>query len=190
VQTSVEITQDQPAHTQQPRARLEKPEPIQAPPQIVSEEKTVTRIAPPAIPKEMTQSKPANADTDHALEEIRREQALLLRKADAFMAGLFERRSPHATQRQTDSREEKPAHSHAELPHEQPARLPLPKAPQVVEVPDEQPSLVIGNLTVEVTPSTPPPVNPAPKVVVVRGRGTGRRGGGFSTSQRFGLGQF
>lgn len=192
VDRDVEVTSD--TETQQPQLRREpqelKPDTANKAPQVVSEEETVSRLAPPPIPTETPRSKSSDADTDQTLEEIKREQAVLLRKADAFMAGLFEHRSSHATQREADSQDEKPARSHAEVSPVTPARLLPLKAPQVIETADEQPSLVIGKLTVEVTSPTPPPVNPTPRIVVVRGPGTGRRHGGFQSSQRFGLGQF
>jgi hypothetical protein len=194
VQSDLEITRDPKPHTQESRPRRDsqesKPESSQVPPQRIAPEQHLPLVAPPAISKETKETKPAaNAGTDQRVAALQREQAVLMRKADAFMAGLFERRS-EATQHQADLDEVKQAQSNAVVPREQPARLLPPKAPQVIEVADEQPSLVIGKLTVEVMSPAPPPPAPARQVVVVRGPGTGRRGGGFSSSQRFGLGQF
>jgi hypothetical protein len=194
VQNDLESTRALNPHTQESRPRRDsqelKPELPQGPPQRVAAEQDIPLIAPPPIAKETKEPTPSdNADTDQRVAELQREQAVLMRKADAFMSGLFERRS-EATQREADLEEVKQAQSNALVPHEQPARLLPPRAPQVIEVADEQPSLVIGKLTVEIMPSPPPPAAPARQVVVVRGPGTGRRGGGFSSSQRFGLGQF
>ena len=76
-----------------------------------------------------------------------------------------------------------------EIVREPSSRLqPVAKPHQLPELPAEQPSLVIGKLTVEVMP-TPRPVAPSRRVVVVRGGDSSRRQS-IHSSQRFGLGQF
>jgi hypothetical protein len=130
------------------------------------------------------------AQTDRRLTEIESEQLVLLRKADAFMERLFERREPAVTSQEIESDEERQTtRSKREVPIDQPSRLqPMPSAPRVPEPAEEPASLVIGKLTVEVVPPSPAPVARPPQVVVVRGTRSGRTG--LPSSQRFGLGQF
>ena len=127
--------------------------------------------------------------TVERLEEIQSEQAALLRRADAFMSGLFDR-GPDAKTTEANRDQERPAPVvKREVVREPSSRLqPVAKPHQLPELPAEQPSLVIGKLTVEVMP-TPPPVAPPRRVVVVRGGESSRRSS-IHSSQRFGLGQF
>jgi hypothetical protein len=127
--------------------------------------------------------------TEGDLAAIQREQFKLLRKADAFMEHLFERRSLSATSPEVASRNEprntpRPKSEHDEAPRLQP----IQSAPRVFEPDSDQPSLVIGKLTVEVVPPAPASVTPRPQVVVVRGARGSRIG--IPSSRRFGLGQF
>jgi hypothetical protein len=127
--------------------------------------------------------------TDRRLSEIESEQLVLLRKADAFMESLLDRREPSVTHQEIDTDEDRQlTRSEREIPIDQPARLQPVPAPRVPEPPEEQASLVIGKLTVEVVPPAREPVAPSPRVVVVRGTRGGQTG--VHSSQRFGLGQF
>ena len=128
--------------------------------------------------------------TDRRLSGIESEQLVLLRKADAFMERLFERREPSDAHQDVDSDEERQlTRSKREIPLDQPTRLqPMPSAPRGPEPAEEPASLVIGKLTVEVVEPAPQPVAPSPRIVVVRGTRNGRTG--VPSSQRFGLGQF
>lgn len=170
-------------------SRQSKPESNDAPAQLVKQESDISSLAPPTTTREIREPKPTSeARTEEGLSELKHDQSVLQRKADAFMAQLFERRSK-ATQQEPDNDEEERRPPKPAL-REEPSRLqPAPKMAALKEVADEQPSLVIGKLTVEVTSATTRTVTPPRQVVVVRGRGTARRGG-VPSSQRFGLGQF
>ena len=123
------------------------------------------------------------------LENIQSEQAALLRKADAFMNVLFDR-GPDAKTTEANRDQERPAPVvKREIVREPSSRLqPVAKPHQLPELPAEQPSLVIGKLTVEVMPAPPPVARPR-QVIVVRGGESSRRSS-IHSSQRFGLGQF
>ncbi|HEY6805627.1 MAG TPA: hypothetical protein VI306_18760 [Pyrinomonadaceae bacterium] len=196
--------------TLQPRPREEREvtERIQAVEQVVEKPKAATtkpatqkeEVEPPQlVPNQITnfnppQSKSAEKDqernsenNDDSIAELQREQALLLRKADLFMSSLFEaqRESQSATEKEVEQSENQVA----KLERESPKRLePTPRVQPTVTPEPEGPSLIIGQLTVEVTSPTPTPAPAQPQRVIVRGsRG---RGSGVRSSQRFGLGQF
>lgn len=168
------------------RREQESTEPVR------SENKITTPILPNFASElaEVTRE-PGSPGTDAQLEEIQREQSVLLRKADAFMSALLERPSKttaSSIERQADF-DRTP--SKAEPPRtEIPARL-QPPAPIVSARDDrsDQPSLVIGKLTVEVMPPPSPPAAPSRQVVIVR-EGRSVRGAARNSIQRFGLGQF
>lgn len=187
------LTSHTPENRRRPESRNLTPEPVQQPTQLTAQVNEVPRVTPPVVSKEARQSKATKEpDTDEREAELKHEQSVLLRKADAFMSGIFERRAV-VTPREADTEDERSAPAPAANPmssREQVTRLqPAPKPSPVAEAVEEQPSLVIGKLTVEVMPTPPQPVTPARQVVVVRGGGAGRRGG-VQSSQRFGLGQF
>ena len=133
-----------------------------------------------------------SGDTDHSearLAEIQNEHSLLLRKADAFMEQLFHRRSRSASVAEIDSSTELKTMSRQVIEPDQNPRLqPRPVNTRTFEQEADQPSLVIGNLTIEVTTPAPAPAAPRPPLVVVRGSGRSRNG--VPSSRRFGLGQF
>lgn len=178
------------APTENPSLRHE-----QQPTQLIPSENEITTPLSPKFSADLPESEatrePRSPGTDAQLEEIQREQSVLLRKADAFMSALLERRSKttdSSIERQADF--ERPP-SKAESPHpEIPARL-QPPAPIVSARDDrsDQPSLVIGKLTVEVMPPPAPPVAPSRQVVIVR-EGRSVRGAARNSIKRFGLGQF
>jgi hypothetical protein len=119
--------------------------------------------------------------------DSQREQVMLLRKADLFMSSLFDSQREPAPEETKIT--EPAAPSLKKLEREPANRLePAPKNSPVPVQESTGPSLVIGKLTVEVTPPSPPPVAPQPQRVIVRGsRGFGR---GVMSNRRFGLGQF
>lgn len=162
----------------------------QAPSQLAKQETDISSLTPPTTSREIKEPKTASeVDADEQLAELKHDQSVLQRKADAFMAQLFERRST-VTPREPDDDEDEEQRSSKPALREEATRLqPPPKTTALKEVADEQPSLVIGKLTVEVTPPPTPTVTPSRQVVVVRGRGAARSGG-VQSSQRFGLGQF
>jgi hypothetical protein len=129
------------------------------------------------------------ASTEERLADLEQEQSVLLRKADAFMGQLLNRRkqSPPAPEVKTVG--ELPSTLKPNL-QPQPANRaqPIRSAPRPSGQDSDRPSLVIGKLTVEVIPPTPAPVAPQPQVVVVRGARS--RGNGPPSGRRFGLGQF
>lgn len=132
------------------------------------------RSAEDALPEEKEVSKPE-------LDEV-----VLLRKADAFMEKLFERRreSVPPVEGEADSEPQNVLKPNLQPEQSRPQPVAQPAKPQ--EESDRQ-SLVIGKLTVEVLPP-PTPAAGSPKVVVVRGH-RGRQNP-FPSSRPFGLGQF
>jgi hypothetical protein len=177
----------------------EKQEPIesraqQTGEQIKSEVREVVTLLPNKTPdtQPVTIKAPADENEGETQEpassnDLGREQALLLRKADLFMSSLLDaQREPSLDETRTT---EPAVHSLKKLERDPTSRL--EPAPRNLPAPVQEatgPSLVIGKLTVEVTPSGPPPVAPQPQRLIVRGsRGFGR---GVMSSRRFGLGQF
>jgi hypothetical protein len=155
----------------------------------VQEESTLKPRAS-VVPTEVKKSdKTDELNTVERLEEIQSEQAALLRKADTFMNVLFDRGTDAKTTEANKDQERAAPSVKREIVREPSSRLqPVVKPHQLPEIPAEQPSLVIGKLTVEVMPA-PQPVAPTRQVVVVRGGESSRRSS-IHSSQRFGLGQF
>jgi hypothetical protein len=121
------------------------------------------------------------------LAEIQSEHSLLLRRADAFMDQLFHRNSRPASENDSSTELKMTSGQVSEPGQTQRLQPPLANT-QTFEQESDQPSLVIGNLMIEVVPPVPAPAAPRPPLVVVRGSGRGRNG--VPSSRRFGLGQF
>ena len=158
--------------------------------QPAKEESTLKPRAASVVPAEVRKSDTTDTLSNvERLEEIQSEQVALLRKADAFMNVLFDR-GPEAKTTETNKDQERTAPAvKREIVREPASRLqPVAKPHPLPEMPAEQPSLVIGKLTVEVMPTPRPPTQPR-RVVVVRGGESSRRSF-IHSSQRFGLGQF
>ena len=143
----------------------------------------------------MTSDEAGNAPVDETddnqtqLAELQREQTMLLRKADLFMERLFDRRSQSKVNEEIDSRNESRSTLRTNAEPDQVQRLqPIQAAERPLRQDADQPSLVIGKLTVEVVPPTPATHAPQHQVVVVRGTSGSRNG--VPSNQRFGLGQF
>jgi hypothetical protein len=179
-----------------PLAASKRSEPVETtPPKLIHPVRTAAARSPPHELKPAETWRPGLSDEhdpDQHFADVQREQTMLLRKADAFMNELFEERARF--QSGGDLEEESESHQpESLLPLSQPIENPRLKPAQAAEAtrePDaEQPSLVIGRLTVEVAPSVPPPATPRAPIVVVREAGRGSHNG-ISSSQRFGLGQF
>jgi hypothetical protein len=172
----------------QPRdSKFESTESTQSAPNDTSE----FRLAPPSVSERTVESRAVSEPgNDEVLEEMKREQSALLRKADTFMASLLERRPGVAGQEPVLKDTSQESISKPASPRAGPTRLqPPPGSPHVREAAQpDQPSLVIGKLTVEVAPP-PQPIAPSPQVVVIRESRSTRRAG-IPSSQRFGLGQF
>jgi len=153
-------------------------------------------LQPPLVPAG-TQTSTNDARRESSQPEINaplveddREQAVLLRKADAFMAALLDRRTEESSTRDQNQQITELPQRHEIVREPAPARLqPAPVAARPIESADESPSLVIGKLTVEVLPPPPPPIAPSRQVIVVRGDRNARTHA-IRSSQRFGLGQF
>jgi hypothetical protein len=183
IQVKEQVVESPKAAQATPEEHVEPPNEHVEPPQLVPNQITEFNPQPKKATKEIKSKK-----DDVSLTDLQREQALSLRKADLFMSSLFE--AQHESQ-STPEREvaEQPAIQVARSEREPSKRLePAPRAQPTVTAEPEGPSLIIGNLTVEVTSPSPTPAQAQPQHVIVRGsRG---RAVGMRSSQRFGLGQF
>jgi hypothetical protein len=181
-----------PALESQSQPRSQEPAPQRESATQVMPKTEPAPVPAPGRSEESEESGPNAAENiDEGLAEVQRAQAVLLRKADAFMERILKRREPVTTRHQLETEEEKSGTDSNRQPEiVWPARLQRPPpTPQISEPLDERPSLVIGRLTVEVMPPSPVPVSPpAPQVVVVRGPREARNA--IASSRRFGLGQF
>ncbi len=160
------------------------------PQQISPEAHTSPRLVPttPSKETEVSQSSHDDEMTDR-LVNIESEQAVLLRKADSFIASLFERRSSKREQAESEEDHSQQHATKSERPIQTATRLqpPTPQA-RVSEPTDEAPSLVIGKLSVEIVPAPTPVVTPQRQVVVIGG---GRRTrAGVPSAHRFGFSRF
>lgn len=127
--------------------------------------------------------------TEEHPRQTRSEQFLLLRKADDFMEALFAPRSVVAPDKEDTNRETESPKPEPAVKRESPVRLqPLSRPPHVPEPVQDEPSLVIEKLTVEVVPPPTQPLKSQRQVVIVREAGNGRRA--VPSSQRFGLNHF
>jgi len=125
---------------------------------------------------------------DERISEFQREHAVLLRKADAFMNNLLDVQPQRVTENENKVTNETSPPSISRVERDPVNRLePVQRLPPTSAPDSDGPSLVIGKLTVEVTP-TPPAAPPQPPRIVVRGSRS--RGSGVPTGRRFGLGQF
>ena len=120
--------------------------------------------------------------------EAQTDQATLLRKADVFMAQILDRQSPSERPQKIDAHDER-----AVIMNPPTVPSSLPAAPTIKPIegrlkpaPD-QPSVVIGRLTVEVVPPPPPPVARPP---MGHARATRRGPNTVPSGRRFGLSQF
>lgn len=145
----------------------------------------------PSTSTKREKSQSADADNvDERLSNIENEQAILLRKADAFMAGLFEHpqwssNEPRGEEREDEGQQR--AVKKVESLIQPPTRL-QPPPPRASEPAGEEPSLVIGKLSVEVVQPPPPAVTPQRQVVVIGG---GRRArAGIPSAHRFGFSRY
>ena len=174
-------------HIQDPKLHRER-EPTQP---VRSENRITTPIAPKLSLDSAKSEMTKEPGSDEQLEEIQREQSMLLRKADAFMSALLERHSETTNpsierQAEFEILPSKAEPSRAQIPAQlQPPAL----AVRAHDDRDDRPSLVIGKLTVEVMPPPAPPVAPSHQVVIVR-EGRSVRAAARNSIQRFGLGQF
>jgi hypothetical protein len=125
---------------------------------------------------------------DERISEIEREQSVLLRKADAFMSRLLDIQRP-AAENENKVTSETPRSEIRSVESQQVNRLePAQRLPPPTPHESDGPSLIIGRLTIEVTPPSSPTPPPQPQRIIVRGsRG---RESGMTSSRRFGLGQF
>jgi hypothetical protein len=164
----------------------ETPEQKIAPPVAVAQPMTpAASDLPPLVPET------ANEKTlSSRVEGVEETQAMLLRKADAFMQALTGHTDSDS---ESDPREPPPeaamAHSLRPAQNDEPRierrRVTVPP-PQPIE---ETPSVVIGRLTVEITPPERPGRTPSPqRSITVRNRAGATVG--IPSSRRFGLSQF
>jgi len=175
-----------------PPPNAEPPRTVPAP-RTMDEPPPLQPSSPPSIERVLSPAPPEKADAGETSERVRiveqqREQQQLLRKADAFMGALLDRRPPAPAEPESRLEETRPA-LEPRIEREPAPRLqPQPQQQRMPEPPPEPPSLVIGKLTVEVVSPAPPAPPQRPRIVVVRGAGAGRPP--FPSSRRFGLGQF
>ena len=141
----------------------------------------------PVATKESSTGEEERSPERDSLIDLAREQALLLHKADLFMSSLLEGNRDKNIEEEVDHDE--PAPQSLIPDKEPPSRIePLQRTTPSPVQEANGPSLVIGKLTVEIAPPTPPPAVSQPHRIVVRGsRG---RATGVMSSRRFGLGQF
>ena len=163
-------------------------------PTLIHPDKAAAARSPPKELETAEKQKPVLAreqESNQQVADSQREEVILLRKADAFMNEVF---GEHARFQSGRNLEEEAESHQAEglRTHNQTIENPRLKPAQAAEAthePDtEQPSLVIGKLTVEVTPPTSPPAPVQPQRIVVRGPMSTRSG--VISSRRFGLRQF
>ena len=181
--TAPQVTRQEGTNRQANTSRDESLEPDQAP-------KSAT------VPETLKRSDEAtkrlqgeNPFNDEQLAQMEGEQSILLSKADDFMRRLTEHwRSPKTASE--DNVEPGSESMPMTTPHqdESPRLQPTRSVERIPERESARPSLVIGKLTVEVLPPTPPSTAPVQQVVVVRGARWG--GSNIHSSRRFGLGQF
>ena len=163
--------------------------PTTKPDRLSPETQRSTQAPSTSTKREKSQS--ADADNvDERLSNIENEQAILLRKADAFMAGLFEHPHRSSNEPRGEEREDEGqqrAVKKVESLIQPPTRL-QPPPPRASEPVGEEPSLVIGKLSVEVVQTPPPAVTPQRQVVVIGG---GRRArAGIPSAHRFGFSRY
>lgn len=171
VPRSVDLNSDSSSDQEQPSLK---------PKQTVTNVKTVSDITHEPEP---TVDEKQDNRTQH-------EETVLLRKADDFMESLFARRPFTARDERNSEREPQVAKPQPVATHEPSPRLqPLLRSPQIPERREDETSLVIENLTVEVVPPPQPQqVRPRHHVVLVRESGNSRRM--VPSSRRFGLNHF
>jgi len=155
--------------------------------QSLPETDETRRLIPATDIEEQRPSSRDETKLDDRLADVENEQAILLRKADAFMVGMFER------QRRTIDEEQKHEEEESLARLERPAQLPTRLQPaatpvRVSEPADDEPSLVIGKLSVEVVQAPTPAVTPQRQVVVIGGGRQTR--GGIPSAHRFGFSRF
>jgi hypothetical protein len=135
------------------------------------------------------ESEARTKSSDERIPELEREHAVMLRKADAFMNHLLNVQPQRAAGSENELTDESSPTPISRVEREPPNRLePVARLAPVAAQESDGPSLVIGKLTVEVTPSNSVPPAPQPQRIVVRG--LRNRGSGVPTGRRFGLGQF
>ena len=135
------------------------------------------------------ESEARTKSSDERISELEREHAVMLRKADVFMNHPLDVQPQRAAGSENQLTNENSPAPISLVEREPPNRLePVQRLPPAAAQESDGPSLVIGKLTVEVTPSTPAPPAPQPQRIVVRG--LRNRGSGVPTGRRFGLGQF
>jgi len=169
--------------TTEPGTRGETPLPLTPP----------VALSPPHLPTTSGEAGKSpfteSERTEDQIAEMKREQVVLLRKADAFMERLLDRRLQSTSNAETDASDTAQSKLKPKaVPDQTPRLLPVQAAPRQFEPESDQPSLVIGKLTVEVVPPAQEPATPRQQVVVVRGTRGGRNG--IPSSRRFGLAQF
>jgi hypothetical protein len=156
-----------------------------------SEPERTTIVVPNVRATETPATKPREKDEADRLAQMQREQSILLRKADAFMANVIGRNKLTNTAQEENEEKTQNAESISAEKLREPAQtrlLPPTPAPPVSEPEDSEPSIVIGNLSVEVVPPAAPPAPPQTKVIVVGGGQRTRSG--ISSPQRFGFSRF
>jgi len=129
------------------------------------------------------------AAAEERLTDLERGQAVLLRKADAFMGRLLSGQTESPLAEGMERPAEPRNVPKADAEHEHPNWMqPNPVLTRQSREDSDRPSLVIGKLTVEVIPAAPPPIAPKQRVIIVQSARS--RTAGPISGQRFGLGQF
>ena len=136
---------------------------------------------------EPSRTEKSKEDADELLAGVQEEQAILLRKADHFMSELFSRTATDVKQNRSEAEHEEVVRLEPPVNAAEPVRLAQSQPTNVNEAEPAASSVVIGKLTVEVTPPQTAS-QPQQQIVVFR---NGRSGtSGVPSARRFGLGQF
>jgi len=152
-------------------------------------ERSAHQTAPTNLKKSESSQPLDDSEVNDRLSTVEKEQMILLRKADTFMAGLFARRSTQEPESEETAKENQVRPRESKSLAQPPTRLkPTPTPAQVSEPAEEEPSLVIERLSVEVVPPAAPVMTPQRQVVVIGG---GRRTSAeMPSAHRFGFSRY
>ena len=182
--TPITLSPDTSKRTLHSETRIIDEDQTREPDRVWPQENSLTMLTPREVSDTQKEIE-GEADSDRPTET---DQSVLLRKMDAFMEPMLRRRSEPTAERDSERESEQPKAKSPAAPETTMRLQPLPRTSQVVEPAEEQTSLVIEKLTVEMVPPAPPPVQSQRQIVVMREARGERRV--VPSSRRFGLSQF